>query len=129
MSFLVNDITYDLFRPGDEVTFALRVLHFALSPCEGESRVSMLKSFLLRGPVNLRSTHGNLMAVQVRSDGEGHVFGHGTLKVIDWVKSSAIMAREDFETSPILTPSPSTGVVEFSVELVPSEHGVVSNSV
>ena len=64
------------------------------------------------------------MAVQVRSDGEGQVFGHGTLRVIDWVRSSTIVAREDFGLAPF--GNTEADGEEYGVELVPSEFGVVS---
>ena len=64
------------------------------------------------------------MAVQVRSDGEGQVFGHGTLRVIDWVRSSVIFAREDFGLAP--PGSAEADGQEYGVELVPSDFGVVS---
>lgn len=115
-----------VLRPGQDVSFALRVLHFMPSERDNK-RISPLKSFLLKGPVNLQCIHGDLMAIQVRSDGEGHVFGHGTLKVIDWIRSSAIIAREDFGTTLITEANPESEGVEYGVELAPSQHGVVSD--
>lgn len=74
--------------------------------------------------MNLRAMHGHLMAIQVRADDEGQVFGHGVLKVVDWVRSLDIVAREDFGSPPIGESGPEDE--EYGVELVPSEYGVVS---
>lgn len=84
--------------------------------------MSVLKTFPLRGPLNVRAMHGRLVAVQVRADGEGQVFGHGSLKIVDWIKSSEIDAQENFgSTGPGILGSGR----EVAVTLEPSMHGTV----
>ncbi|EJC99966.1 uncharacterized protein FOMMEDRAFT_170057 [Fomitiporia mediterranea MF3/22] len=107
--------------PGD-VMFNFRIMCFTpLIPSGGN--LSPLASFRLRGPLNVRAMHGRRVAVQVRADGEGQVFGHGVLKVVDWVQSKEIFAQAPDDTISSETGIFNTGR-EFAVKLEPSIHGL-----
>ncbi|KAL5492655.1 hypothetical protein ACEPAI_4102 [Sanghuangporus weigelae] len=111
----------DFDVPG-AVVFAFRILLFAAATPSG-GRLAVLKSFPLRGPLNVRAMHGRLMAVQVRAESEGQVFGHGVLKVIDWLRSTEIYVQAPDEPIAFKTGIANSGK-EFAVKLEPSVHGM-----
>ncbi|KAI5123476.1 hypothetical protein M0805_008846 [Coniferiporia weirii] len=109
--------------PGEDLTFVLRVLRFisSHSPSDPRSGFCEAKSFVPRGPVNVRALHGKLVVLQVHVEGVGH--GHGILKVVDWVRSTMIFtgnARDGLVTED----NGSAKETEVAVELVPSALGV-----
>ncbi|THG95573.1 hypothetical protein EW145_g7934 [Phellinidium pouzarii] len=103
--------------PDVDISFFLRILSFM--PSRSPSGLFVLKSFELLGPVNVRALHGRLLALQVRSEGVGQGYGHGKLKVVDWVQSSEINSGT-IEQAGV----DDVGQSEVSVELAPSVHGI-----
>ena len=81
-----------------------------------------VKSLRLRGPLDVCALSGRLIAVQVRDPQAEPVFGQGTLKVVDWVQTSEVIAPE--VPGEALAAFPQAGR-EVSVRLEPSIDGLV----